>query len=472
MATDFSHSMLTRGRTALRWGRPGMLLLAMVWSGAAGCKARGPVEVDRDKSALPVQEPSISQVKIQATNPGAAQFFGQSVALSDGTAVVGASRPADLSGPPGAYVFERSGPTWTQETVLTAGGGTLDDGFALSVAVSGATAVVGANRRQVGANRAQGAAYVFVRSGTTWTQEAMLIATDGAADDGFGDSVAVSGDTAVIGATGRDAMRGAAYVFERSGTTWAQKPPLSARDGAAGDGFGFSVAVSGGTALVGANRHIVGGNRGQGAAYVFTRGDTTWAERDRLVASDGKAFSLFGSATALSGTTAVVGAYAHQVGSNDGQGAAYVFVSNGQSWTPQPPLIASDGRVDDLFGQSVATNGTTVVIGAHNRMVGDHRGQGVAYVFTPAGSGWTQQAVVTSSDGQGDAPLGLGGLGGLDGCWPVGDNLGWSGAMSGDTFILGARYHAHNANHVGAVGAAYLFTLPAAARKAAAMPSR
>jgi hypothetical protein len=440
-----------------------MLLLAVLWSGAPGCRARGPDEVDHDKAAPPVQEPSIPEVEIHATDAGAGQFFGQSVAMSDGTAVVGASRHGDLSGPGAAYVFERSGGAWPQQTVLTGSDSTPDDYFGQSVAVSGGTAIVGASNRQVGANRAQGAAYVFVRSGTTWTQEAILTASDGAADDGFGYSVAVSGDTAIIGAMGPHAMRGAAYVFERSGTTWAQKPVLTARDGAAGDCFGFSVAVSGGTALVGANRHSVGANRAQGTAYVFERGDTTWAERDRLIASDGKEFSLFGSATALSGGTAVVGAFNHQVGSNDGQGEAYVFVSNGTTWSPRPPLLASDGGFDDFFGQSVATNGSTIVVGAFHRMVGDHRGQGAAYVFAPAGPSWTQQAVVVASDGQGGD-----GAMTIDGGWPEGDNFGWSAAMSGDTFLVGARFHAANAGHVGAAGAAYLFTLPAAAGKAGA----
>jgi hypothetical protein len=467
MAPDFSYGIPARVPATLRWVRPGiLLLLAVVSVGAPGCRARGPAEADRDTAALPVQGPSMPQVEISATDGGRGELFGQSVAMSGGTAVVGASRHANGTGMGVAYVFERSGAAWTQETVLTGSDSTADDYFGLSVAVSGETAIVGANEHQVGANRAQGAAYVFVRSGATWTQQTMLTANDGAAGDCFGYSVAVSGDTAVIGATGPHAMRGAAYVFERSGTTWTQKPVLTARDGAAGDYFGFSVAVNGGTALVGANRHKVGDNPAQGAAYVFEQSGPTWIERETLTASDGKEFGLFGSSMALSGGTAVIGAFNQRVGSTDGQGEAYVFVSNGTTWARQAPLMASDGRSSDSFGQSVATNGSTIVVGAFNRMVGENRGQGAAYVFAPAGASWVLQAMVTAADGHGDAPLGVG----LDAGWPVGDNLGWSAAMSGDTFLLGARFHTSHTSHAPGAGAAYLFTLPAAAKAGSPVP--
>ena len=133
--------------------------------------------------------------------------------------------------------------------------------------------MVGACGDDVGANADQGSAYVFTRSGTTWSQQAKLTAADGAAGDWFGYSVAVSGDTAVVGAAGDDvganADQGSAYVFARSGTTWTQQAQLTAADGAAGDCFGRSVAVSGDTAVVGASDDDVGANTDQGSAYVF-----------------------------------------------------------------------------------------------------------------------------------------------------------------------------------------------------------
>ncbi len=184
-----------------------------------------------------------------------------------------------------------------------------------------------------------------------WTQQPELTASDGAMLDEFGWSVAVSGGTAIVGAyghtVGSNADQGAAYVFVQSGTTWTQQAELTASDGAAGDSFGYSVAVSGGTAVVGAPTHLIGDNVDQGAAYVFVQSGTTWTQQQELTASDGAGGDEFGSSVAVSGGTAVVGAYAHTVGSNADQGAAYVFVQSGTTWTQQQELTASDGAADD-----------------------------------------------------------------------------------------------------------------------------
>jgi uncharacterized repeat protein (TIGR01451 family) len=180
----------------------------------------------------------------------------------------------------------------------------------------GNTALVGSP----GNNSSQGAAYVFTRSGTTWSQQPELTASDGAASDLFGNSVALSGDgnTALVGAPLHDSFQGAAYVFTRSGTTWSQQQELTASNGAADDQFGHSVALSGdgNTALVGAPIH----DSYQGAAYVFTRSGTMWSQQQELTASDS---FQFGDSVALSGdgNTALVGSY----GNNSAQGAAYVF---------------------------------------------------------------------------------------------------------------------------------------------------
>jgi hypothetical protein len=176
------------------------------------------------------------------------------VAVAGDTAVVGAA--AIVGGQPGAaYVFVRSGTMWSPQAKLLADdGGAEGDGFGGSVAVAGDTAVVGAHGR---ADKGEwsGAAYVFVRSEATWSQQAKLLADDGAEDDRFGASVAVAGDTAVVGAPGRiDKGRwlGAAYVFVRSEATWSQQAKLLADGGAEGDNFGDSVAVAGDTDVVGA----------------------------------------------------------------------------------------------------------------------------------------------------------------------------------------------------------------------------
>jgi len=288
---------------------------------------------------------------------------------------------------------------WIQQAELTASDGAQSDGFGVSVAVSGGTAVVGAHAHKVGSNASQGAAYVFVQSGTTWTQQAELTASDGAADDSFGQSVAVSGGTAVVSAPGRqvgsNVSQGAAYVFVQSGTTWTQQQELTASDGAAHDFFGNSAAVSDGTAVVGAYNHTVGSNVHQGVAYVFVQGGTTWTQQQELTASDGAADDFFGNSVAVSGGTAVVGAGGHDAY----QGAAYVFVQSGTLWTQQAELTASDGAADDFFGTSVAVSGGTAVVGPTQHKVGSNVSQGAAYVFVQSGTTWTQQAELTASDG-------------------------------------------------------------------------
>jgi hypothetical protein len=344
-----------------------------------------------------------------ASDGAAGDNLGYSVALSGDTALVGAylDDVGANANQGSAYVFVRSGMTWTQQTKLTASDGAANDFFGISVAISGDTALVAAYGDDVGANAEQGSAYVFVRSGTppVWTQQAKLTASDGAASDWFGTSVALSGDTALVGAyfddVGANTNQGSAYVFVRSGTTWTQQTRLTASDGLANDNFGVSVALSGDTALVGAYADDVGANANQGSAYVFTRSGTTWTQQVRLTASDGAAGDAFGISVALSEDTALVGAYADDIGANADQGSAYVFVRSGSPpvWTQQARLTASDGAASDWFGTSVALSGDTAVVGAYQDDVGANADQGSAYVFVRSGSTWTQQARLTASDG-------------------------------------------------------------------------
>ena len=155
----------------------------------------------------------------------------------------------------------------------------------------------------------QGAAYVFTRSGTTWTEQQKLTAPDGGANDLFGTSVAIDVDTLVAGApAGGTTDSGAAYVFTRSGTDWTPQAKLTASDGAAGDQFGLSVGIEGDTAVVGSPIARVGANLARGAAYVFTRDGTIWNEFQKLVASDGAVGDLFGFSVAIDGNTIVAGA--------------------------------------------------------------------------------------------------------------------------------------------------------------------
>ena len=301
------------------------------------------------------------QAKLTASDAAAGDEFGYSVAVSGDTAVVGApydDSPAANVG--SAYVFVRTGGTWAQQATLSASDAGANDIFGYSVAVSDDTAVVGAAFDDSPASEA-GSAYVFVRSGGSWGQQQKLTASDPAAGDSFGISVALSGATALVGAY-TDASPatnvGSAYVFVRSGGTWAQQQKLTASDAAANDIFGYSVAVSGDTALVGAYGDDSPAAN-VGSAYVFVRSGATWAQQAKLTASDAAAGDNFGSSVALSGDTAVVGAVF------DDGGSAYVFVRSGGTWAQQAKLTASHAAAFDNFGFSVAVSGDTAVVGAY-----------------------------------------------------------------------------------------------------------
>ena len=349
---------------------------------------------------------------------------------------------AILGGTHAAYVFSQSGSTWSQQAKLAAGIAT--DAFGASVAISGTTALVGAYGTTVGANASQGAAYVFVQSGTNWAQQGSMLtaSSGGAASDWFGVSVALSGSTALVGAynktIGANSRQGAAYAFGRSGTTWTQQTLPSPADGAAGDNFGYSVGVSGTTAVIGAYHK----SNNQGAAYVYVQSGITWSQQgSTLTANDATAGDYFGNSVAVSGSLALVGAFIKKVGANTSQGEAYIFAQSGSTWSPQPAsggLTESYGGASDDFGYSVAVSGTTAIVGAFHKTLGANANQGAAYVFDQSGSQWSLLQQITAGDGA------------------AGDNFGKSVAVSGSTAVIGALNKTVGAN--GTQGAGYVFT--------------
>jgi hypothetical protein len=304
------------------------------------------------------------------------------------------------------------------QTRLTASDAAASDLLGYSVAISGDTMVAGAP----GKSSYTGAAYVYTRSGSTWTQQRKLTASDAATSDLFGISVAISGDTAVVGACGKSSSTGAAYVFTRSGSTWSEQQKLTASDGVASDYFGNSVAISGDTIVVGASDK----SSYTGAAYVYTRSGSTWSPQQTLTASDAAQWHYFGRSVAISGETLVVGAE----GKSSYRGAAYVFTRSGSTWSPQQTLTASDAAQWHYFGRSVAISGDTVVVGN----IGRSSYAGAAYVFTRSGSTWSEQQTLTASDAAAN------------------DYLGASVAISGDTVLVGA------VGKSSWTGAAYVFT--------------
>ena len=277
------------------------------------------------------------QAKLTAADGATGAEFGYSVALSGDTAVIGAARDDDKGDDSGsAYVFTRSGADWSQQAKLTAADGAEGDVFGISVAFSGDTAVIGADLDDdKGEN--SGSAYVFTRSETGWSQQAKLTATDGEAVDIFGVRVAVSGDTALIAARRDDddvngVDSGSAYVFVRSGTRWSQQAKLTAEDAEAGDMFGYNVALSADTAVITAAMDDDKGAN-SGAAYLFARSGSDWIQQAKLTAPDGAADDVFGWSVALSGNTTIIGAPTSIFALPGGAGSAYVFEHSGSSWS-------------------------------------------------------------------------------------------------------------------------------------------
>ncbi len=314
------------------------------------------------------------QQKLTASDGAADDIFGYSVAIDGDTVIIGAVLDDDNgSGSGSAYVYARSGCpgacVWTEQQKLTASDGAADDDFGFSAAISGDTLVVGAYQDDDNGSNS-GSAYVYARSGGVWTEQQKLTASDGAAGDDFGYSVAISSDTLVVGAYQDDdngSRSGSAYVYVRDAGVWAEQQKLTASDGFLFDQFGSSVAISGDSIVIGADEDDDNGSD-SGSAYVYVRSgcpaSCVWTEQQKLTAGDGAADDEFGWSVAISGDTLVVGAYQDDDnGSNSG--SAYVYTLSGGVWIEQQKLTASDGAANDFFGFSVAVSGDTAVIGAY-----------------------------------------------------------------------------------------------------------
>lgn len=298
---------------------------------------------------------------------------------------------------------------------LLASDGAEGDRFGWRVALEGHTALVGAYLADTNDRPDEGAAYVFQRDPMSgvWTEAAKLTTpcdTVVVQICGFGTSVALAGDTALIGAPDADpdgnASQGAAYVFARdpSSGEWVEQAKLVASDGAELDQFGIEVALADGVALVGAPFATVDGVLGRGAAYVFERDplNGAWVERAKFTNADGDEFDNFGAAVALSGDTALVGEPFVAVGENAIQGVVHVFARDGAgSWPRQALLVASDGAFADDFGAAVALSDDVALIGARSVDVGDNPDQGAAYIFTrnPGSGAWTEQTKLIAAAG-------------------------------------------------------------------------
>ena len=322
-----------------------------------------------------VSTASVNEVtKLTASDAAEDDYFGYSVSVDGHTMVIGTLPFYFNSG--SVYVYTHSGGTWTEQQKLTASDAAIFDGFGNSVSIEGDTIVIGA----YGDDGSSGSAYVFTHSGGTWTEQQKLTASDAAGGDVFGYAVSVDGDSIVIGARLDDddaGNSGSAYVFTRSGTTWTEQQKLTASDAAGGDGFGNAVSVDGDSIVIGA--YYDDDDAGNsGSAYVFTRSGTTWTEQQKLTASDAAKYDGFGHAISVDRNTILIGADGY---SDHYSGSAYVFTRSGTTWTEQQKLTASDPAEYDHFGCSISFDGNTILIGVK----GDDGSSGSAYVFTHSG---------------------------------------------------------------------------------------
>jgi hypothetical protein len=317
--------------------------------------------------------------------------FGESVAISGNTIVVGAPYAGNFAG--AVYVFVEPASGWTDMTetakLTTSGGGAKFMGW--SVATDGTTVVTGAPDASFKPNVNQGASYVFVEPNDGWantsTANAKLTASDSAAYDSQGYSVSISNNTIVAGAW----AKGAVYLYLKPSGGWVtatQNAKLTTTFGANGDELGASVATSGTTVVAGAPAEFGGGGALQGAVFIWTKpaGGWTNATQDaELTASDGAANDLLGGAVAFAGNVIVAGEDAYL---NSEPGAAYIYVEPASGWTSSTQsakIAASDAAPDDQFGCSVAVVGKTIVAGAYGANIGANASQGAAYVFNAQG---------------------------------------------------------------------------------------
>ncbi|MGH2345467.1 MAG: FG-GAP repeat protein, partial [Chloroflexota bacterium] len=373
--------------------------------------------------------------EVVASDGVASDQFGYTVALDGTTAFIG-SLLAAVNGNSGAgavYVFNESNGVWTQTQKLTASDA-ASTGFAefgQAIALDGTTALIGADLATIKGNTWQGAAYFFTESNGTWTQTQEVTASDGAEWGTFGEGAALGDNVAFVSA-GSASVNGvpvpsSVYVFEESNGAWTQTQEIPSPN-QAGDEFGYgaTIGISGTTAVVGAYAATVKENQYQGNATVYTESNGTWTQTQQLTGSDSTADNYFGTGVTIQGNTILIGAELAE-----GTGTAYVFTNSNGTWTQSQELTANDGVAGDAFGSFTALDGMTALIGA----TGYNAGVGKAYIFTNSNGTWTQTQELAPSD------------------QPTEGFFGFSGALSMPTGLIGA--HGVTVNGNAFQGAAY-----------------
>jgi hypothetical protein len=414
----------------------------------------------------------ITETKIVASDRASSDNFGNSVAISGNYAIVGAyvedhdaNGNNEITSAGSAYIFEKdSTGNWSEVQKIVASDRASSDLFGLSVAIDGNYVIVAARYEDHDANgnneiTSAGSAYIFERdSNGNWSEAQKIVASDRASSDIFGSSVSISGNYVIVGAFGEKndvsgnnakTYAGSAYIFERDSTgNWNEVQKIVASDREAHDRFGQAVGISGNYAIVGSylEKHDASGNNeitSAGSVYIFERDSTgNWSEVQKIVASDRASNGQFGTSIAISGNYAIMGAY------QNGQGSAYIFERDSTgTWSQVKKLVSSDIQANDRFYR-VAIDSNYAIVGAQyedddasgNNLLSN---AGSVYIFERDSNGnWSQLKKIVASDRTSD------------------DYFGYSVAISGNYFIVGANKEDHDAsgnNFVDSAGSAYIF---------------
>ncbi len=389
------------------------------------------------------------EAKLRASTPSAGALFGNSVAKEGDLAVIGAPLDDNIAGSDAgaAYVFRSAGTTWTEVAELIGSAGSSTDLFGESVDVSGSTIVAGASLDDPFGMNAAGTVYVFNECSALWTEVARLIHPAPAPGDRFGIRVAIDGDRIVVGSSLDDTCAvdaGSAFVYVRnhSGTPinpcddlWTLEAELAPHGCQVGRGFGASVAIQGDRIAIGAPTEDTP-EQDRGRVYIFERVGSAWFERVKLAAPDGSAGDGFGNVVAMDGDTVVVGASLDDSPELD-RGSAYVFRKILGAWSFEQRLTGSGGGVADAFGFDVGVDGDlAVVTSLRTDDAGESTGAGT--LFSRTDSVWTEQQHITAGDAA------------------AGDEFGAALALDGTTLLIGAERDDESLNNS---GSAYEFFL-------------
>lgn len=410
-------------------------------AGVAGCNSRSSSGSERRTRRAPSAVPS-GPTKLTPAEGNAVREFGGSVAIDGDTVLVGAPRWLNQNGvrTGSVHAFVRSGGELRRQATIVPADGVSNGHFGTSVALWRDTAIVGSSRDDRGGTGPEtGAAYIYERTDGAWVKRTKLKPDRLDENGNFGISVALSDGTAVVGAPTDDGSIGTAYVYERSNGGWNRSGVLESDVREAGDAFGIAVAIAGNEVVVGARGHRTGGDYGTGATFVFERTRGGWNQNATLAPSgDDVRVHEFGTSVASSGGTVLVGSPLGQADEVTG-GTAAVFVRPGGSWQEETTLVAEDADDGDRFGSAVAIWQNVAVVGAERDGEPTARRAGSAYHFERMDGTWDRRAKLAPETGRPE------------------DSFGSSVAVAGNGAVVGAPDHDSPDRPTG--GAAFVFGL-------------